>query len=305
MEAQTALYHYSYALQAYEQAFYEQQEKDQREAVSVASPTQAISCDASTTSSSTPRHPRDDSSANSDDLEGIAASKLVQVIEKPSDRPKFITKKGPTAKQPPNTNTTAKPPLSAPKPSFNLKSEPYDSAFPSLGGSDSSTATLSWAKKPAVAPSRKLDVSAPLYTPGTTGAAFSSLAVKERREADTSLHIAVTADAGGADPREKLERLEKSVEVESAADQVTDDKAKVVPSVNDASKQPAVSNEGGRRGGGGWTKKDRRAGPHVSSRGNGRGLPSSDPSSRGAGHGRSNADEADSWRRVSAKGKAK
>jgi hypothetical protein len=268
LEAQTALYNYSYALQAYEQACYEQQQQQQQDLKEV-NAVATVSCNASSTSSSTPRIARDDSSANSEDLEGAAAFKLVQEIEK-SDRPKHVVKKKPTS--------ASTKPIAAPKPTptFDLKSVPYDSAFPSLGGSDAaSNAPMSWAKRPAVASSRKLDVTAPLYTPGTIATAFSSLAVKERREAD------MPVNPSPVDQSQAVQVANKEV-------------AEAVES------KAVVSQEGA---GGKKDKRDKKTpGPgHQERRGRGRG-PAADHNKAPA---RSNADDQDSWRKVTANGKAK
>jgi hypothetical protein len=268
LEAQSALFNYSYALQAYEQACYEQQQHDLKDVNAVAT----VSCNASSTSSSTPRIARDDSSANSEDLEGAAAFKLVQVIDKSDRYPKQVVKKKPTS-------TSTKPTAATkPTPTFDLKSVPYDSAFPSLGGSDAaSNAPKSWAKRPAVVSSRKLDISAPMYTPGTIATAFSSLAVRERREADMPVNPF---------------SIDQSQAVQVANKEV----------VETVESKAVVSQEGMEEPG----KKDKRdkktPGPgHQERRGRGRGP----AAVNNKAPVRSNADDQDSWRKVAANGKAK
>ena len=295
LEAQTALYNYSYAVQAYEQSFYYDQKDSDPEAraSSTASPSQIISCNtSSSTSSSTPRHPRNGSSSNSDDLEAPAAA--VQVLDKAHgdiNRVKLAKKKP----------APAPTPTVAPKP-FTLKADSYDSAFPSLAGGDSSVAPSAWGKKPIIAPSRKLDVSAPQWTPGAAASVFSSQAVRERRAAAETKPHGDDSDTLSIGKDLKEERGDGSLVIDPKAAEVNVDpgqarggamrhKGQAAQRVSEVTQPQGRPGEGGRGG-----KK-----PSTSSLRNGYG------NGRAQGDGRprkETADEAVTWRKVSAKGKA-
>ena len=132
-------------------------------------------------------------------------------------------------------------------------------------------APSAWSKKPLMVPSRKLDIGAPHYNPGTIATAFSSLAVTERREAVAEQLVTQTVATNELEVKEAVADLE----VKAAAE----DDSKLL-----------VLQQGG--------KKVHKS--SFQSKGKGRG-----PNDSKYNAVKSNADEADSWRRVTAKGKAK